>query len=104
MVHAEAREPEALTAALKAGRYYSTTGPQIHAIRFEDDEVEVECSAASGVYLLGKGSRNTQVLGHDLTRVRLDATKLGKDSYRRIVVVDAQGRKAWSNPFWPQAD
>jgi histidinol phosphatase-like PHP family hydrolase len=103
MVHAEAHEPEALTAALKAGRYYSSTGPEIHAIRFEGDEVEVECSPAVGVYLLGKGSRATQVLGHDLTRVRLRAAELGKSSYRRVAVVDAQGRKAWSNPFWPDA-
>ncbi|MFM8692115.1 MAG: hypothetical protein ACKODC_06925 [Limnohabitans sp.] len=81
---------------------HSSTGPEIHAIRFEGDEVEVECSPATGVYLLGKGSRNTQVLGQDLTRVRLQDSKLGKDSYRRIAVVDAQGRKAWSNPFWPE--
>jgi stalled ribosome alternative rescue factor ArfA len=43
------------------------------------------------------------VLGHDLTRVRLRAAELGKSSYRRVAVVDAQGRKAWSNPFWPDA-
>jgi predicted metal-dependent phosphoesterase TrpH len=102
MVHAEENDPDALVEALKAGRYYSSTGPEIHAIRFEGDEVEVECSPATGVYLLGKGSRNTQVLGQDLTRVRLQDSKLGKDSYRRIAVVDAQGRKAWSNPFWPE--
>jgi predicted metal-dependent phosphoesterase TrpH len=102
MVHAQAREPEALVEALKAGHYYSSTGPEIHAIRFEGDEVEVECSPAVGVFLLGKGSRNTQVLGHGLTRVRLQASKLGKEGFRRITVVDAQGRKAWSNPFWPE--
>ena len=32
MVQAEAREPEALVAALKAGHYYSSTGPEIHAL------------------------------------------------------------------------
>lgn len=104
MVRAEERDPDALLGALKAGHYYSSTGAQIHAIRFEGDEVEVECSPAIAVFLLGKGSRATQVVGHDLTRVRLPDAKLGKDSYRRVVVVDAQGRKAWSNPFWPTAD
>ena len=101
MVQAEAREPEALVSALKAGHYYSSTGPEIHAIRFEGDEVEVECSPAAGVYVLGKGSRSVQVLGQDLQRVRLPHSKLGKESYRRIVVADAQGRKAWSNAYWP---
>ena len=104
MVQAEAREPEALVAALKAGHYYSSTGPEIHAIRFEGDEVEVECSPAVAVYALGKGSRSIQVLGHDLQRVRLPHSKLGKESYRRIVVADALGRKAWSNAFWPGQD
>ena len=101
MVQAEAREPEALVAALKAGHYYSSTGPEIHAIRFEGDEVEVACSPAASVHVLGKGSRSTQQLGQDLTRVRLAHSKLGKESYRRIVVTDEQGRKAWSNAFWP---
>jgi hypothetical protein len=32
-VRAEALEPEALLAALKAGRYYSSQGPEIHEIR-----------------------------------------------------------------------
>jgi hypothetical protein len=35
--------------------------------------------------------------------VRLQASKLGKESFRRVAVVDAQGRRAWSNPFWPES-
>lgn len=100
MVKAEAREPEALLAALKAGHYYSSTGAEIHGLHLDGDELVVECSPAHGVYLQGKGSRNTQVLGEGLTRVRLPAHKLGKAGYMRVTVVDAQGRRAWSNPFW----
>lgn len=100
MVKAEAREPEALLAALKAGHYYSSTGAQIHGLQLEGDELVVECSPARGVYLQGKGSRVTQVLGEGLTRVRLPVGKLGKESFLRVTVVDAQGRRAWSNPMW----
>lgn len=100
MVKAEARDPDALLSALRGGHYYSSTGADLHDIRFEGDELLVECSPASGVYLQGKGSRATQVLGHGLTRVRLPAWKLGKHSFMRVTVVDAQGRRAWSNPFW----
>ena len=60
----------------------------------------MRCSPATGVYLQGKGSRVTQVLGQDLTEVRLPAQRLGKHSHLRVTVVDAQGRRAWSNPFW----
>lgn len=100
MVKSEARDPEALLQALKAGHYYSTQGPEIHAIRFDGDEVEVECSAASGVFLQGKGSRAVQSLGAGQTRVRLQASRLGKTSFMRVTTVDAQGKRAWSNPFW----
>lgn len=100
MVKADARDPDALLAGLKAGHYYSSTGPEIHDIRFDGDEMVVECSPARAVYLQGKGSRATQVLGRELTHVRLAAHKLGKNSFMRVTVMDHQGRRAWSNPMW----
>jgi hypothetical protein len=100
MVKAPERDPDALLQALKNGHYYSSTGAEIHDIRLEGEELVVDCSPASGVFLQGKGSRVTQVLGQDLTNVRLPAHKLGKTSFMRVTVVDAQGRRAWSNPFW----
>lgn len=100
MVKAPERDPDALLNALKDGHYYSSTGAEIHDIGFDGDELVVACSPAVGVYLQGKGSRATQVLGQGLTSVRLPAYKLGKQSYLRVTVVDAQGRRAWSNPFW----
>lgn len=100
MVRAVDRDEGALLAALKAGHYYSSTGAELHDIRFDGDDLVVECSPATGVYLQGKGSRATQVLGRDMTQVRLPAHKLGKHSFMRVTVVDAQGRRAWSNPFW----
>ena len=103
MVKAEERDPDALLAALKAGHYYSSTGADLHGIHFDGDDLVVECSPAVGVFLQGKGSRATQVLGRDLTSVRLPAHKLGKHSFMRVTVVDAQGRRAWSNPIWRDA-
>ena len=104
MVKAPERDPDALLAALKAGHYYSSTGVELHGIHVDGDELVVECSPATGVFLLGKGSRAVQVVGRDLTSVRLPAHKLGKHSFMRVTVVDAQGRRAWSNPFWRDAE
>ncbi|MFO1325742.1 MAG: CehA/McbA family metallohydrolase [Rubrivivax sp.] len=103
MVKAPERDPDALLAALKAGHYYSSTGVELHGIHVDGDELVVECSPATGVFLLGKGSRAVQVVGRDLTSVRLPAHKLGKHSFMRVTVVDAMGRRAWSNPFWRDA-
>ena len=100
MVRATECSPEALLAALKAGQYYSTTGVELRDIRVEGDELVVECSPATGIYLQGKGSREVHAIGHDLTHARLPAYKLGKHGFMRLTVLDAQGRRAWSNPFW----
>ena len=102
MVRATQREPEALLAALKAGHYYSSTGVELHGMHFEGDELVVRCSPAVGVFLQGRGSRAVQVMGEDLTEVRLAASRLGQHSFMRLTVVDAQGRRAWSNPMWRQ--
>ncbi|MBM3389623.1 MAG: phosphotransferase [Betaproteobacteria bacterium] len=100
MVKALSRDPDALVAALKAGHYYSSTGAEIHDMRFEGDELVVACSPASGVYLQGKGSRAAQLLGRDITLARLPAHKMGKHGFMRVTVVNAHGQRAWSNPIW----
>lgn len=100
MVKSEANEPEALTAALKTGQYYASQGPEIHDIRREGSSLRISCTAARAVMLLGKGSRIAQVLGNALTETVLPLDKF-EAGWCRAVVVDAAGRRAWSNPLWP---
>jgi hypothetical protein len=99
MVKAERNEPELLLAALKAGHYYASQGPLIHDLRVEADQIEICCSRAAAVMLLGRGSRSEQVLSPSKERVALPSSRF-KGDYARAVVVDAQGRRAWSNPIW----
>jgi hypothetical protein len=99
MVKAETLEPEGLLEALKAGHYYSSQGPHIDGITVTGDVLEVECSPASAIMALGRGSASAVTLGADLTRAQLSIAQL-KSGYARIVVVDERGRKAWSNPMW----
>jgi predicted metal-dependent phosphoesterase TrpH len=98
MVKAEANEPEALLAALKAGRYYATQGPLIHDITWGAEEVEVTCTAAASVMVLGRGSRAAQSVAPGQTRVRLPYAAHRPGGFARVVVADAAGRRAWSNP------
>ena len=100
MVKATANEPDLLVAALRAGHYYSTQGPEIHDLRIEDDQVVVECSPAFGVYLLGKGSRSVASERRGQTSARLPLGRMGKGNAWRVTVVDDQGRSAWSNAMW----
>lgn len=100
MVQAPSLAPEALVDALKQGHYYSTQGPQIYALRHDGDFVEIECSPASAIFALGRGSKAETELGKGLHGARLPLDKLRRGGHFRMVVVDEKGRRAWSNPYW----
>lgn len=99
-VKSEELTPEALLQALKAGHFYSSTGPQIYDVEFDGRrQVRVRCSPAERVFVSGKGPVAASVAGQGLMDVTLD---LGRFSgpYARITVRDHQGGRAWTNPVW----
>jgi predicted metal-dependent phosphoesterase TrpH len=97
MVKAEANEPAALLAALKAGHFYASQGPLIHAAEIQGGALVVECSPVVNVAAVGRGSRALHVHGRQLTRAELPLEKFAGDWFR-FLVTDAAGRSAWSNP------
>jgi histidinol phosphatase-like PHP family hydrolase len=99
MVKAEANEPEALLAAMKAGAFYSSQGPEIHDFAVAAGEASVACSPADHIALVGRGSRNVVQHGPARTSAVLPTKKFAGD-WCRLVVRDAAGRIAWSNPVW----
>ncbi len=99
MVKAEANEPDALLAAMKAGAFYSSQGPLIHGVVVSAGEAHVECSPVVNVALVGRGSRTVHQAGRQLTRASLPVERFADDWFR-LVVTDAAGRSAWSNPVW----
>ena len=99
MVKAEDNQPEALLAAMKAGAFYSSQGPLIHAFAVEGGEAHVECSPAVNVAVVGRGSRAEHLAGRQMTRARLPLDRFAGDWFR-LMVTDAAGRTAWTNPVW----
>ncbi len=99
MVKSEANEPEALLTALKAGHFYSTQGPELRDVRIEGDKVIVECSAAASVVALGWGTGAKALHGHSLTRAEVPLDRLSNSPWVRVSVIDAAGKRAWSNPI-----
>lgn len=98
-VRAEQLTPEALLAALKAGHYYSSQGPEIYDIRIERGDAIITCSPCGAVMLTGTTSRTALQRGVDITECTLSLGEFGR-SYARLTVIDAAGKRAWSNPFW----
>ena len=99
MAKAEALDPDALLAALKAGRFYSSTGPEIHDVAWDRRTVRVRCSPAAAVIAVGAGSKAAALHGAGMTNVTLKLNLVADSPWRRLVVVDARGRRAWSNPM-----
>ncbi len=99
-VKSETLEPDALLAALKAGHYYSSTGPQIHDIQVTPGvSVTVRCSPAARIFVTGALWAAVSVAGHGLTAAELSLQTFASP-YARVTVRDEYGRRAWSNPIW----
>ncbi|MDN2564618.1 CehA/McbA family metallohydrolase [Aquibium sp. A9E412] len=98
MVKAAENTPEAILAALKAGAYYASQGPQIHHADIEGDRLSVETSPVDSVWLVGQGARSAVVMGDGVTHARLPLDRFA-GGWARLVIGERSGRRAWSNPF-----
>lgn len=98
-VRAKTLNSATLLNAIKAGQYYSSQGPEIHNIRIEGSELNVECTPAVNISLQGRGARSDNISGEDLKVVSFP-TKQFQGAYVRVTVRDKTGNRAWSNPIW----
>jgi len=113
-VLAAERSPPAVLEALREGRCYGSAGPRLHEVEVDAEGVVVRCSPARSIRLRSgpwdgcavnadpaAGDWRGRPLEHDgdglLTAVRLDRPELWQ--WGRVEVEDAQGRRAWGNPF-----
>lgn len=100
MVQADKLTGQAVMEALRAGRFYATTGPEIHQIENRNNqEILVHCSPAEAVifYSDSPWADGRAVIRHGITEFSYLVQK--NDRFIRIEVRDAAGRKAWSSPF-----
>lgn len=100
MVRAAENTPELLLEALKAGDYYASMGPELRGVRVTDEAIEVECSAVVTVIVQGHATASKSVHGASMTRASVPRARFAGSPWLRVTIVDAAGRRAWSNPFW----
>ncbi len=106
-VKADSLDPDALLTSLKQGLYYSSMGPQIHAIEMNGKEISIACSPVDTITVLCGTSRTAVRNGRAITEASFDLAKLEKgwllkkqSGWFRVVVIDNAGKRAWSNPIW----
>lgn len=100
MVKSTENTPEALLAALKAGHFYSTQGPELKDVRIEGKHLVIESSAVVSGMALGHGTGAKSVHGNSMAVTKVPLERLNDSPWVRGVVIDAAGKRAWSNPIW----
>ena len=99
-VKSDALTPDALLRALKAGHYYSSTGPQLHNVEFSGrNKLIVECSPARQILVSGESAGALRIGGGGLRGAEFDLSKV-ESRWLRVTVRDECGGRAWTNPVW----
>ena len=114
MVRAAERTEEAVLEALRRGHFYATNGPRVLDVTVDGDAVEVRCDPARAVVMVSRFETGSAVRA-DVRNRQEDARVLERDGrglvvrarfepamalpYRRIVMEDEEGRRAWANPI-----
>ncbi len=99
MVEATDIDSDAIVRAVRAGRFYATQGPEVHAELVGADKIKVYCSPVEKVVF------NTNVVWVSGRIVRgeniIEAEYVchPQDRFVRVEVTDAEGKRAWSNPI-----
>ena len=104
MVKAESNTPQALLEALKNGFYYSSQGPDFADISFMANHVSIACSTVDTIIVQGQGSATVQSFEKAQTGAKLSLDRLRGSPWVRISLIDADGKRAWSNPYWLGGD
>lgn len=99
MVNAE-KTVASILSAIEHQRYYASRGPEIYDFFIEDGVAKVDCSPCVFVnFIYGRApSRQRRAESGLITHAEFDVPP--QDRYLRVVVMDEQGRKAWTNPIF----
>ncbi len=99
MIRAEELSAEAVLEALRRGRYYASTGPEIREMKIVGEKLVVETSPVESIALVSApelGDRKHAPKGDSITSAEF---ALPQARYCRVETIDHAGRRAWSNPL-----
>ena len=100
MVSAE-NNIDSILDALKNGRFYSSCGPEIKDFYFDDESstAHIECDPCVSVEILSDCHPTELIRAKNelLTNVSVECYDY---NFIRASIVDAQGRRAWTNPIF----
>lgn len=91
-----------IRAALTKGAFYSSCGPEIKDFYVDDGFAYIECSPCSRIRMHSDMHPTSIQAGDGLTSAKFPITPnwTGGYKYIRMTVIDAEGKKAWTNPIF----
>jgi hypothetical protein len=81
------------------GNYYASQGPEFHDITLDDGQITVTCSPCATIILSEPSAHARQTRGDALAGSSFALDGFERASCR-IPLIDAEGKRAWSNPIW----
>lgn len=100
MIRAASPAVADVMAALKAGSYYASCGPEFADVHLADGVLDVRCSPVHEIRFVCRGACGSCLWGAnggELTEGRFKVP--ASAGYVRVQIVDRQGRSAWTNPW-----
>ena len=101
MMQADELSPEGISRALDAGMFYASRGPRFRQIEVENGEIRVTCDPVSKIVFHSNlvYTRGRCVEGEGLTEAtyRIGAEQM--ERFVRVILIDENGLRAWSNPI-----
>ena len=101
VVDTVARTQESIMQAIRAGRFYSSCGPEFHTIECEGDTVSFTSSPVQFARLVGPAHWGQRVGAFDGSLLTEWSCSVPETwSYAYLEIEDAQGRRAWTNSLF----
>jgi hypothetical protein len=91
---------DSILAAIKAGLFYASNGPEIKNIKVEGDTIIAETSPAASIAFISAPSRGTKYWAENKPLTEASYTPRKHEAYIRVEAVDKNGKTAWSNPIY----
>ena len=96
----------ALINALDSSAYFASTGPVFKNMWLENGVLHIECSPVRGVYVHGRLYRHRLAVVEGSNCIEtIDiplAAPFADSGYFFVQIVDTDGKRAWSCPYWPK--
>jgi len=91
---------DALVAALKAGEFYASQGPELHNVEIVGSTIQISCSPVTQIVVSGRGVKYQRFHGAALDCAEATLPDPETTPYVRVTITDADGCSAWTNPIW----